>query len=69
MKKIWTQCPLVKGENLTESQRGQVKRWFPQANDQWIKEHAFYITRKGDLSARHNYCEPAYMADETYSGA
>jgi len=33
-------------------------------DEQWLKEHAFYITKSGELSAKHKHCEPAFMADE-----
>lgn len=30
--------------------------------EEWAGKHAFYITNKGKLSLRHNYCAPAFMA-------
>ena len=32
-------------------------------DEQWLKEHAFYITNAGHRSRRHNHCESHYMAD------
>lgn len=29
----------------------------------WLKDHAFYVTNAGNLSCRHNHCEPAFMTD------
>lgn len=31
---------------------------------QWLKEHAFYVTKDGRLSRAHRHCEPHYMAEE-----
>lgn len=37
----------------------------PLVTDQeWLREHAFYVTAAGGLSARHNHCEPAFLADD-----
>ena len=33
-------------------------------DEQWLREHAFHVTAKGRLSARHDHCEPAYLADD-----
>ena len=32
-------------------------------DDQWIREHAFYVKSNGDLSNKPNHCEPHYLAD------
>ena len=32
-------------------------------DEQWLAEHAFYVTNSGTLSRRHIHCEPHYMAD------
>jgi hypothetical protein len=31
---------------------------------QWLKEHAFHVTKAGQLDARHAHAEPHYMADD-----
>jgi len=33
-------------------------------DEQWLSEHAFYITNNGKLSCHHLRCEPAYLADK-----
>jgi len=36
----------------------------PAITDQeWIKQHAFYIKRDGSLAAKPANCEPVYMAE------
>lgn len=35
----------------------------PITDKQWLKEHAFYVCNNGDLSQKHNHCEPAFLAD------
>jgi hypothetical protein len=30
---------------------------------EWLAAHAFYVTRDGRLSSRHNHAEPAYLAE------
>ncbi len=30
---------------------------------EWLKDHAFHVTSKGELSNRHHFAEPAYMAN------
>ena len=66
---------LVKGENLTPKQLNQVKsafiyrfdaigkdKYYP--NEQaWIKAHAFYFSKNGNLSLKHRHCVPVYMAN------
>lgn len=34
-----------------------------QTDEQWLNDHAFYVTKRGDLDRRYRYCEPAYIAD------
>jgi hypothetical protein len=29
------------------------------SDDEWLRQHAFYVTANGDLSQRHRHCEPA----------
>ncbi len=48
------------------------KPWHEQhvpltTDEQWLRDHAFYITTAGRLSARHRHCEPAYLADDGVS--
>lgn len=31
------------------------------SDDQWLKEHAFHVTRSGDLDARYRHAEPAFL--------
>jgi len=33
-------------------------------DDEWLREHAFYVTTTGTLSARHRRCEPAFLTDD-----
>ena len=70
---------LIKGEHLTAKQVNEVKRRFVhrhtgehyyqytpklyETDQEWIKNHAFYIRNDGKLSNQHNHCEPHYMAD------
>lgn len=28
---------------------------------EWLADHCFYVTRRGELSERHVHCQPAYM--------
>jgi len=32
-------------------------------DEEWIKEHAFYFRKDGQLSRKHTSCVPVYMAD------
>lgn len=32
-------------------------------DEQWLAEHAFYVTNNGALSKKHTHCEPHYLAD------
>lgn len=34
----------------------------PVTDAEWLAQHAFYVTKNGDLAGRPNYCEPAFMA-------
>jgi len=34
------------------------------SDDQWLREHAFYVNRDGSLSNRHQHAEPHYFIDE-----
>lgn len=34
------------------------------SDEQWLRDHAFYVTRLGALSRRHRHCEPGWMAEE-----
>ena len=96
--------PLVKGEDLTLSQRREVlaafifrwtsdnphrlrvyrcphcdlvnldfgkvgcRQYHPtillQTDEEWIREHAFYVNARGCLAANKNHCEPAFMAEK-----
>lgn len=31
------------------------------SDEQWLKEHAFYINTDGSLAAKPSYCEPFYL--------
>lgn len=33
------------------------------SDQEWLNAHAFHFTKGGTLSARHQYAEPAYLAD------
>lgn len=35
------------------------------SDEQWLREHAFHVTKAGTLDARHHHAEPAFMADGT----
>ncbi len=35
-----------------------------QTDDEWLADHAFYVTARGELSARHAHCEPHYLAND-----
>lgn len=32
-------------------------------DSEWINDHAFYVTKQGNLSAKHKYCMSAYLAE------
>lgn len=34
------------------------------SDEQWLKEHAFYVTKNGNLDNRFDHCEPAFMVQE-----
>lgn len=38
----------------------------PISDEQWLAEHAFYVTNAGSLSRKHSHCEPYYMAEENH---
>lgn len=43
----------------------QVHPTLPLISDaQWLREHAFHVTKAGRLDARHAHAEPHYMADD-----
>lgn len=62
---------LIKWQQLTEAQRAEVRRAFVywhydktvKTFEEWAQQKAFYINGKGNLAARPNHCEPAFMAD------
>lgn len=35
---------------------------------QWLREHAFHVTKDGRLSLKHHHAEPYYMADDWKKG-
>lgn len=35
----------------------------PRTDAEWLDATAFYVTRNGELSARHRYCTPASLVD------
>ena len=46
------------------AQRNPCRARVPAISDeQWLREHAFYVTKDGHLSNRHGHCEPAYLAE------
>lgn len=63
---------LVKGSHLTDRQKREVLSSYVhrhldttcKTDEEWLKSKAFYITNKGQLSKRHKYCVPHYMADQ-----
>lgn len=58
---------LTKGETLTakqiESVRSRFVHWphSGQTFETWIKDHAFYVRKDGQLSDAHRHCEPAFL--------
>lgn len=43
---------------------GKPARELPTLTDaEWLRAHAFYVTRRGQLDARRSHCEPAIIAD------
>ena len=34
------------------------------SDDQWLREHAFYVTDRGTLDKRKKHAEPVYMVDD-----
>ena len=66
---------LVKGSNLTPAQRREVLAAFVHrhmsigpdkpytSDDDWVKQHAFYIKKDGHLADSPKRCEPVYLAD------
>ena len=34
------------------------------SDEQWLREHAFYVTDRGTLDARRKHAEPAYMIED-----
>lgn len=65
---------LIKGSELTASQISQVKAafiyrhaaigeglWY-KTEQAWIEDHAFYFTKAGNLSRRHKFAQPWFMA-------
>lgn len=33
-------------------------------DEQWLREHAFYVRNDGALARNRHYCEPHYMAND-----
>lgn len=33
------------------------------SDEQWLKEHAFYVTAQGKLARNRRHAEPAYLAE------
>ena len=45
-------------------QRNPCNARVPAITDaQWLREHAFHVTRAGTLSRKHTYAQPACMVD------
>jgi hypothetical protein len=38
------------------------------SDEQWLREHAFHVTKAGKLDARHAHAEPHFMADDWKKG-
>lgn len=36
------------------------------SDEQWLNDHAFYITKRGELDCRYKHCEPAYLAKDQH---
>lgn len=32
---------------------------------EWLADHAFYVTRQGEISRRHRYCMPDYIVEKS----
>jgi len=62
---------LIKGDQLSESQRREVLGAYIhrhldttcKTDAEWLAKHAFYVTKAGRLARNHRYCEPAYLAE------
>lgn len=66
---------LIKGENLTEKQLKLVKSAFIYRHlaigagkaypteSAWIKDHAFYFKKDGNIPNNPRHCEPVWMAE------
>lgn len=66
---------LVKGANLTQSQREKVLSAFVhrhlaigegkyyKTEQDWILDHAFYFRKDGELPLKPKHCEPAFLGD------
>ena len=62
---------LVKGDHLNPATRRAVLARYvyrrldttSKSDDAWLKAHAFYVKRNGELDARYKHCEPHYLAD------
>jgi hypothetical protein len=54
---------------LDQAYRGIETPRIPMISDeQWLREHAFHVTKDGRLSLRHHHAEPYYMADDWKKG-
>jgi len=67
------------GYRWTKENEGRARSWYatggvkppriPLISDaQWLREHAFHVTKDGRLSLRHHHAEPHYMADDWKKG-
>lgn len=62
---------LISGSKLSDAQRREVLAVYvhrhldttSKSDAEWIAKHAFYITKAGRLSRKHNHCEPAFLAE------
>jgi hypothetical protein len=66
-------CPHCKTQGGRPSETNiacrQVHPTIPLISDvEWLKTHAFHITKDGRFSERHNHAEPGYMADTEGGG-
>lgn len=67
------------GYRWTKENEVRARSWFKAGNAkppriplisdaQWLREHAFHVTRAGKLDLRHHHAEPYYMADDWKKG-
>lgn len=60
---------IVRGDRLIPEARAEALRAYVHRDrripdDEWLRAHAFYVTRIGRLDLRYRHCEPDYFAEE-----